>query len=60
VKLKMQLREIYKITKALTRWFVNSTMVVKDKNGHILMKNEDQLERWAEHFQEILNRLDPE
>ena len=28
-------RTVYKITKALTGGFVNSTTVVKDKNGHI-------------------------
>jgi hypothetical protein len=50
---------VYTITKALTGGVVNSTTVVKDKNGHILMKNENQLERWAELFQEVLNRPDP-
>ena len=33
---------------------------VKDRNGEVLTKIEDQLNRWKEHFQEILNRLAPE
>ena len=53
-------RTVYKITKQLTGGFINKTTVVKDKNGNVLMKEEDQLERWAEHYKEILNRPDPE
>jgi len=52
-------RTVYKITKALSVCFVNSTTVVKDKNGNTLTKNEDQLQMWPEHFQEVLNRPDP-
>ena len=36
----------------------NST-TIKDLNGNILTTVEDQLNRWAEHFSEILNREDP-
>ena len=53
-------RTVYKITKQLTGGFINKTTAVKDKNGNVLMKEEDQLERWAEHIKEILNRPDPE
>ena len=53
-------RTVYKITKQLTGGFINKTTVVKVKNGNVLMKEEDQLERWAEHYKEILNRPDPE
>jgi len=53
-------RTVHKITKALTRGFVNSTTVVKDKDGNTLLKNKDQLQRWAVHFQDVLNRPDPE
>jgi len=53
-------RTVYKITKTLTGGFTNSSTIVKDKNGNALTKNEEQLERWAEHFEEILNRPDPE
>ena len=53
-------RTVYKITKTLTGSFGNKSTVVKDKEGKTLNKEEDLLKRWAEHFQEILNRDDPE
>ena len=33
---------------------------MKDKDGNVLMKEEHQLKRWAEHYKEILNRPDTE
>ena len=53
-------RTVYKITKQLTGGFTNRTTVVKDKDGNVLMKEEELLKRWAEHYTEILNRPDPE
>ena len=53
-------RTVYRVTKILTRSFYNQATVVKDKDGNVLMKEEDQLNRWAEHFKEILNRPNPE
>ena len=53
-------RTVYKITKRLTGGLINKTTTVKDKNGNVLMKEENQLERWAEHIKEILNRPEPE
>ena len=32
---------------------------MRDKNGQVLETEEDQHNRWAEHFREILNRPDP-
>ena len=32
---------------------------VKDSNGNVISKNEEQLKRWKEHFQEVLNRPPP-
>ena len=51
---------VYKIMKTLTGSFGSNSTVVKDKVGKALAMEEDQLKRWAEHFQEILNRDDPE
>ena len=53
-------RTVYKITKTLTGGFTSKSTVVKDKEGKVLMKEDDQLNRWAEHFKETLNRPDPE
>ena len=53
-------RTVYRITKSLTGGFTSKTTAVRDRNGKVLMKTEDQLHRWAEHFKETLNRPDPE
>ena len=34
--------------------------MIKDKQGHILTDDEAILDRWKEHFEELLNRPDPE
>ena len=33
---------------------------MKDKNGTVLTSDEDQLKRWREHFEELLNRPPPQ
>ena len=53
-------RTVYKITKTLTGGFTSKTTVVKDKDGKVLTKEQDQLDRWAEHFRKTLNRPDPD
>ena len=53
-------RTVYKITKTLTGGFTSKTTVVKDKDRKVLTKEQDQLDRWAEHFRETLNRPDPD
>ncbi|XP_078581995.1 uncharacterized protein LOC144865280 [Branchiostoma floridae x Branchiostoma japonicum] len=53
-------RTVYKITKQLSGDLKNRAAAVKDKNGKVLMEGKDQLDRWAEHFRETLNRPPPE
>ena len=53
-------RTVYKITKTLTGGFTSKTTVVKDKDRKVLTKEQDQLDRWAEHFRETSNRQDPD
>jgi hypothetical protein len=53
---KGHLSELYKITRKLTQAPSRPQMPVKDKDGRILVAVEEQLARWKEHFQEILNR----
>ena len=43
-----------------TMYYVTKSMTVRDRNGEVLMKSDDQLRRWEEHFQETLNRPNPE
>ena len=33
---------------------------IKDKNGNVLTSDEDQLKRWREHFEELLNGPPPQ
>ena len=53
-------RTVYKIINTLTGGFTSKTTVVKDKYRKVLTKEQDQLDRWAEHFRETLNRPDPD
>ena len=52
-------RTLYKITRELTGTWKTQNTVVRDKEGKVVSKEEDQLARWAEHFQGVLNRPDP-
>jgi hypothetical protein len=35
-------------------------MMIKDKNNNTLTTEREQYLRWKEHFQEVLNRKDPD
>nr|KAG5693522.1 hypothetical protein BaRGS_006224 [Batillaria attramentaria] len=52
-------KRLYEITRTLSGKNNNPTRPVKDKNGQIITKEEDQRTRWAEHFKETLNRPPP-
>ncbi|KAK7101726.1 hypothetical protein V1264_020063 [Littorina saxatilis] len=52
---------LYKITKQISGKFKSASAgPVKDKQGKLLTTEKEIEERWAEHFQEVLNRPDPE
>ena len=53
------MRELYETTKTLAGKYKQSSKPVRDKGGKILTKKEDQLKRWAEHFEDLLNRPAP-
>ena len=53
------MRELYDTTKKLAEKFKQSSRRVRDKGGKILTKKEEQLKRWAEDFEELLNRPAP-
>ena len=48
---------LYNITRQLSRQQHHSSKPVKDTNGNILSKPEDQLKRWKEHFDTVLNAI---
>ncbi|RXN04778.1 endonuclease-reverse transcriptase [Labeo rohita] len=53
---------LFRITKALSGKHHGSASAppIKDKQGRLLTTENEQEARWAEHFQEVLNRLPPE
>ena len=53
------MKRLYEITKKLSQKQGQADRPVKDKDGKPLVGEEQQLERWAEHFEELLNRSPP-
>lgn len=51
---KNDLRELHTVRKELTNSRKTTPAFVKDKNGHLLVRDEDQTKRWKEYFQELL------
>ena len=51
---------VYDVTKKLCKYQSKNLGVVKSKDGTILSKESDIRERWKEHFNELLNRPEPE
>ena len=57
---KRDMKKVYDTTRLLSRNRNDQCRPVKDKNGMVLLRIDDQLSQWKEHFQEILNRTVPE
>ena len=53
------MKQLYDITKRLTGRFNNPERPVKDKQGNTANSLEQQMSRWTEHFEELLNRPAP-
>ena len=47
---------VYQITNKLCGAHAAQNIPVKDKEGNVLKTEKEQLIRWAEHFNELLNR----
>ena len=56
---KGNMKRLYDITKQLAGKWKHSSQHVKDKHGKTLTTETEQVERWAEHFKELLNRPSP-
>ncbi|KAK6962318.1 craniofacial development protein 2 [Biomphalaria glabrata] len=54
------MKRLYDITRTLAGRNTSTNKPVKDKHGKIITSDVGQKDRWAEHFQEILNRHLPE
>ncbi|XP_063434910.1 uncharacterized protein LOC134715874 [Mytilus trossulus] len=55
-----ELSTVYKITKQLCGKSNNNDTPVLSKNGEVITSEAQKLERWAEHFREVLNREPPD
>ena len=56
---KRDMKRLYEITRQLSGKWNKPTRPVQDKNGDIITGEENERKRWAEHFEEILNRPPP-
>ncbi|KAK2165677.1 hypothetical protein NP493_1355g00016 [Ridgeia piscesae] len=54
------MKQLYDITRTLAAKYKLTDRPNKDKNGNVLTSDEDQLKRWREHFEELLNRPPPQ
>ena len=58
---KQDMGSLYKLTKSLTKpGFQSTDMPVRDQQGIMILKVEDKLRCWKEHFERVLKRDDPE
>ena len=53
------LRKLYSLIRKMSGKFNKSERPVKDNDGQPILDGEGQKKRWAEHFEELLNRPDP-
>ena len=55
-----RMKEVYDITRKLTGKFNKSSSHIRDKQGNLLKTDEDTLNRWSEHFNDVLNVPSPD
>ena len=53
------MKQLYDTTRKLAGKFKQAERPIKDNNGVILTSEEDQLGRWRDHFEDLLNRPAP-
>ncbi|CAH1244317.1 Hypp7258 [Branchiostoma lanceolatum] len=53
------IRTVYQITKKVADSTKASSGPIKANEGSLLSREDDKLNRWAEYFEEVLNRLSP-
>lgn len=52
---KRNMKELFDISRKLQQSSFRKSVPVKDKNGKLLVTVDEQLHRWKEHFEEVLN-----
>ena len=57
---RKDMKSLYQITKKLKGdTGPNQNLPLKDADGKIVTVEKEKIERWKEHFQQVLNRADP-
>ena len=56
---EQRMGDLYQITERLCGKRRNTNMPVRDKHGKLITSEQQLLERWNEHFKEVLNRPEP-
>ena len=56
---QQRMKDLYDLTKKLAVKKSSTSKPIKDEHGNTLTKQEDQLRRWGEYFEELLNRPPP-
>ena len=56
---RRNMKQLYDTTRKLAGKFKQAERPIKDKDGVILTSEEDQMGRWRDHFEELLNRPAP-
>ena len=56
---KQDMATLYKITKSLAGGFKNNDVPVKDLDGNVITGIVEQMQRWKNHFESVLNRDAP-
>ena len=57
---KGNMKDVYASTKKLCNSQPRKMDIIKDKGGKLLTTERETMERWKEHFTEVLNRPEPE
>ena len=57
---KGNMKDVYASTKKLCNSQPRKMDIIKDKTGKLLTTERETMERWKEHFTEVLNRPEPE
>ena len=57
---KGNMKDVYASTKKLCNGRPRKMDIIKDKGGKLLTTERETMERWKEHFTEVLNRPEPE
>lgn len=53
------MKQLYDTKRKLSGRYYQMERPVKDKEGNTIRGTKEQLDRWAEHFQELMNRPSP-